>query len=197
MPYQKYFLIILFSYLIGAASFGKIVSYAKGVNIQKAGSGNPGAANIYRAMGPVYGILVFLADMLKGTLAAYLGIRYLGHPAWVVLAGLAAMFGHVFSPFLKFKGGRGAATGLGIVLAVSPKIFLITLIVIVIIVLTTKYVSLASITGAVLIPVLFHAFDLSKEYTVVAIIAGSFVFIRHIPNIKRLRAGTEKRIGGI
>ena len=197
MPYQRYFLIILFSYLIGAASFGKIVSYVKGINIQKTGSGNPGATNIYRTMGPVYGLLVFLADMLKGTLAAYLGIRYLHHPAWVILAGVAAMFGHVFSPFLKFRGGKGAATGMGIVLAVSPKIFLIVLIVAVVIIFTTKYVSLASITGAILIPVLFHAFDSPREYTVVAIIAGSFVFIRHIPNIKRLRSGTERRVGGI
>lgn len=196
MPYQRYVLIIIFSYLIGAASFGKIVAYAKGVNIQKIGSGNPGATNIYRALGPAYGILVFLADMLKGTLAAYLGIRFLGHPAWVVLAGLAAMFGHVFSPFLKFKGGRGAATGLGLVLAISPKIFLVTLVVVVIIIFTTRYVSLASVMGSVLIPILFHVFDMPKEYTVVAVIAGLFVFIRHIPNIKRLRAGTEKKIGG-
>lgn len=197
MLYQKYILIIIFSYLIGAASFGKIVAYAKGLNIQKMGSGNPGAANIYRTLGPAYGILVFLSDMLKGTLAAYLGIRFLGHPAWVVLAGLAAMFGHVFSPFLRFKGGRGAATGLGLVLAVSPKIFLIVLVVVSIIIFTTRYVSLASITGSILIPILFHVFNLPKEYTVVAVIAGSFVFIRHIPNIKRLRAGTEKRIGGL
>lgn len=197
MPYQRYVLVIIFSYLIGAASFGKIVSYAKGVNIQKTGSGNPGATNIYRTLGPIYGLIVFLADMLKGTLAAYLGLKYLGHPSWVVLAGLSAMFGHVFSPFLRFKGGRGSSTGLGIVLAVSPKIFLITLIVVAVIIFTTRYVSLASITGSILIPVLFHAFDLPKEYTVVAIIACSFVFIRHIPNIKRLRRGTEKRIGGI
>jgi glycerol-3-phosphate acyltransferase PlsY len=130
----------ILSYLLGSIPFGVIVAKFCKVDIQNVGSGNIGATNVLRTLGPVAGGVVFVLDLLKGTLAAVLAIWLLPSPLWIILASSMSIIGHMFPVFLKFKGGRGSATGLGVLLAIAPDVFLGAFILVVIIIGATRYV---------------------------------------------------------
>ena len=184
-------------YLLGAVPFGWLVARAHGVDILKVGSGNPGATNVKREVGKGAGNLVFLLDFLKGALAA----------GWPLLAGLppeqlltvqavglcAAILGHSFSIFLRGKGGKGVATTMGGLLALMPWVVLIGVGVWLVVFYATRYVSLASICFALVLPA--GNFFLSDSGVLTAIGAGLAVLIifRHRSNIQRLLNGTEHR----
>ncbi len=188
------YLIFLLCYLIGAIPFGVIAAKICKVDIFSIGSGSTGATNVIRACGKTWGFTVLGLDLLKGTLAAYLGIIYL-HSEWlVVVCSILAMLGHSYSIFIKFKGGKAAATGIGILLALDPKIFLITAGLVIIIRQITGYQSLASLIAALLAPFLFWFGEEPLPYTVFVILGGLLVWLKHLPNIKRLLNGTETRI---
>jgi glycerol-3-phosphate acyltransferase PlsY len=196
----KCFFALLVCYLIGAIPFGLIVGkLVKGIDIRQFGSGNIGATNVYRTLGIGPALLVFILDTAKG-LAAVIICRTVAFSDWfVVLGGLLAVAGHTFSVFLRFSGGRGVATALGVIIGLTPAIAAVALGLWTVIVIITRYISVASILAALSVPVLmatWKAIHVPKPYFVLACVAAFAIVLRHIPNIKRLAAGTEPRLGG-
>jgi len=164
------------------------------VDLRKFGSKNIGATNAYRVLGPWPALWVFLTDAVKGVLGVAIGQYLLGTPLALLAGGIAAIAGHNWSIFLGFKGGRGVATGLGVIAILVPKVTAIVFAVWAAIVYISRYVSLASITAAALVPVLMLVFGEKTEYLYFGVIAALFVIFRHKPNIERLLKGNELKI---
>lgn len=188
-------IVLILGYLLGSIPFGVIISSIYRIDITKVGSGNVGATNVLRAIGILPAAIVFALDLLKGALAVYLAIIVLGDPLLIVLTGIAAILGHMFSIFLKFKGGRGASTGLGVLLAIAPDVFLFAVILAAIIISFTRYVSLASITVPLCSAALMLFLGKPMPYVVATAAAAILIIIKHVPNIRRLLSGTERKIG--
>lgn len=187
--------LILVTYFLGAIPFALVVSRFRGVDLRKVGSGNIGATNVYRAMGLRWAILVFLLDAFKGFLPTLIAI--LAFPHFFILhvfICFLAIFAHSYTPFAGFKGGKGAATGLGVLLALSPIVFGIAAVIAVVIIGITRYVSVGTMTCSVLIPVFLYMFSYPKVYVVFISVICFFVIYRHKPNIVRLMQGTENKI---
>ena len=202
-------------YLFGSLPFGYLVARAHGVNIFEVGSRNPGATNVRRVHGKGPGNLVLLLDALKGALAAGWPLMYFhfvdrtrgaantsdaGVPAdwltWISLAGIiGALLGHSFSCFTGFKGGKGVATGAGGFLVLFPIGMAIALAVWGATAGLTRYVSLASMLGAVSLPIAALVFHRPPVLVSVSAVIALFVILRHRANISRLLAGTESKIG--
>jgi glycerol-3-phosphate acyltransferase PlsY len=183
------------SYLLGSIPFGVIVARFCKVDIQKVGSGNIGATNVFRSLGPTAGVLVFMLDLLKGAAATWLALYYLTDPLWIIIAGGFAVVGHTFPVFLKFKGGRGSATGLGILLAIAPEAFAGAFLLVVIIIAATRYVSLASISVPPLVTIYMFAAHKPLPYSIATLLITMLIIYKHIPNIQRLLSGTERKVG--
>ncbi|HEV2123833.1 MAG TPA: glycerol-3-phosphate 1-O-acyltransferase PlsY [Chloroflexota bacterium] len=183
-------------YLMGSIPTGYLLARARGVDIQKVGSGNIGATNILRTLGVVPAVIVALLDPLKSFLATLFPLL-LGMSAWTVaLTGFAAILGNNFNIFLRFKGGRGVATGLGVLLAIDPFISLLIVILGVSTMLLGRYVSLGSLVGVIAAPLLFLAKgNFMFPYFFLTLAIMLLVFYRHRENIKRLAAGVERRLG--
>jgi len=203
------FLFFAFAYLLGSIPFSWVVARVRGVDLLKTGSGNLGATNVYRSLGLPSAILVFFLDALKGFIPTQLALTqaspYLFHgvalipaigeqPLLHVLVGGFAILGHTFSPFVKFKGGKGVATGLGVILALSPQVFGVLFTVGVTVILITRYVSPVSIVSSILLPFLMWGFGYPKEYWVFTGIVGLYIVYKHRSNIVRLLNGTENKL---
>ena len=186
-------LLIAAAYLLGSIPTGLLLGRIYGIDVRKEGSGNIGATNLYRTVGRKVGVITLAGDCLKGLLPV-LAVKYSSLPpdyaAWV---GLAAFSGHVFSVFLKFRGGKGVATALGVFLALSPPAVGIALGVFVLLMLIWRYVSLASVSAAAAMPVAVWALGGGRVMGIVTMIVAVIVIIRHTENIKRLAAGTENK----
>ena len=183
------------SYLLGSIPNGLILGKAIwGVNLRQHGSKNIGATNAWRTIGKAGGISIFALDFLKGAVSAYLGLHLGGSELAGVLCGILAIAGHSWSVFLAFKGGKGVATGLGVIAALMPTVTLIVFAVWFAIVYFTGYVSLGSIVGAALVPILTLFFGLHTEFLILGLIAAVFIIYRHKSNIERLLNGTESKI---
>jgi len=190
----KIALLIIFAFVLGSIPVGVIIAKTKGVDLQKVGSGNIGATNVLRSLGKWPAALTLLGDVLKGTIAVAFG-RYFGTGAFHEgLIGLSAILGHNFSLFLGFRGGKGVATSLGVFILYSPQTALITFIIWLVVVLTTKYSSLGALVSFGLLPLNIVLFD-SNEKLPVALLITTLLVIRHTENIKRLIRGTERKIG--
>lgn len=190
------YLIILVSYLIGSISFGFLFcKIIKGIDIRDYGSGATGATNISRILGIGPAVIVFILDVLKGITSIYLARLFGGNPLIIILAGIAVIAGHNWPVFFGFRGGRGIASSLGIIFAISPQVFLWLFIIGIPVVLLTKYVSLGSVCGALSLPFLMWYFQLEISYIILGTVLSVIAVIRHIPNLKRLRAGKESRLG--
>jgi glycerol-3-phosphate acyltransferase PlsY len=199
-------LALVVAYLLGSIPFGYlIVKLSSGADIRQTGSGGTGATNVTRKAGKAAGIVTLLLDALKG-FAAVLIARWLtgeDGTSWVVAAAAAlAVVGHCFPVWLKFRAGKGVATGLGVFLAIAPWAILAAAAVFVVIVWRTRYVSLGSITAAAFVPLwtlLIHTWIepvIDFAPIIVALCASSAVIIfKHSENIKRLAAGTENKFG--
>jgi acyl phosphate:glycerol-3-phosphate acyltransferase len=185
------------AYAVGAVPTGFLVARAFGAgDIRRHGSGNIGATNVLRTLGRLPAILTLLGDIAKGYAAVFLADRLAGGvPAVTALGAVAAVCGNCWSVFLGFRGGKGVATGLGGLLRLTPLATLAALPVFLVVVVTTRYVSLACLLGAVCVPL--GAFLLGAPRAVVAGAVGVAVLVvlRHHENIARLRAGTERRLG--
>ena len=187
------------SFLIGAIPWGYVAAKAsRGIDLRTVGSGGTGATNVLRTLGRRASAVVALLDVLKGLLPVVFA-RAAGFDAsWVGAVGVAAVVGHCWSPFIGFKGGKGVATGAGAAIALFPQLLLIVP-VMVIIVWTTKYVSLGSLTAAglaALLGVIYAAAGRLDWAAAVAILAvAGIIAIRHEGNIRRLLSGSERRIG--
>ena len=187
------FLAIVISYLIGSIPFGYLLARLKGIDIMELGSGNIGATNVWRNLGPVPGLAVLLLDMGKGAVAVWLG-KYLGGIETELLAAVAVLFGHSWSVFLRFKGGKMIATGGGVVLAMSPVLILVCLVVWLTTVAVTRYVSLGSMLAAVSIPVTMMMIDMSLWHISFGIAMALLAIYKHRANISRILDGTEFKV---
>ncbi|MFB3895917.1 MAG: glycerol-3-phosphate 1-O-acyltransferase PlsY [bacterium] len=195
MLIANFTLIIVISYLLGSIPTGYWLGRMKGVDIREFGSGNIGMTNVLRVLGKPYAILTFIVDVGKGTVAVTL-LPWLFHtpdPWMKVLAGLAAVCGHNWTVFLKFKGGKGVNTSAGVFLGLAPIPTLIVLLIFGIILALFRYVSLGSMIAAVCFPILMLIFHQNILYIILSILLALFILIRHISNIKRLIAGTENK----
>jgi glycerol-3-phosphate acyltransferase PlsY len=217
--------ILLLSYLLGSIPSGLLISKSRGLDIREHGSKNIGATNVWRVMGKKWGIVAFLCDTLKGLLAVRLAMEIAarfpateqlphGHTALHFLsqdyagitAALGCILGHNFPVWLRFKGGKGVATSLGVIIGMMPLAALIIFAIWGIVLKATRYVSLASIIAALSFPVAVIGlmfFGPAQGWAAIhgwanfyfAVAAAGLVVKRHVPNIQRLRAGTELRFG--
>lgn len=188
-------LLAIAAYLIGSIPVGLILGkliWKK--DLRQYGSHNIGATNAWRTLGKKAGVLVFILDFLKGQVGVLLGAYFFASPGAMVIGGLMAIFGHMFPLFIGFKGGKGVSTSLGVIAALMPKVTAIIVIVWLVLVLLTRYVSLGSIVAAVLAPILAAVFKEPTIYFLFAFIVAVFVVLRHKENISRLKAGRENRI---
>lgn len=189
-----FFCLIVFTYFIGAIPSGVwIGKIFKNIDIRNYGSKNSGATNAYRNLGPKLGLAVLLIDVLKGFLPLYVASKFnLEYNDFVIL-GLVAILAHTFSCFISFKGGKGVATSLGVFLFLVPAITLILLVIFILVVYFTKYISLASIIVAFMLPI-FTFFTHRNSYLfTLSVIIAIFVIYRHKANISRLLNGTENK----
>ena len=182
-------------HLFGSVPCGLwIVQALHGIDLREYGSKNIGTTNVFRTVGAKTAALVMAADMLKGIIAVAL-INYLFHDHMVnVVTALGAVLGHSYSLFLGLKGGKGVATGLGLLLYLMPEACTISFGVWLVTVLITRYVSLGSIIASLTTPVLAWYFDYPVSYICLSVLCTFFIVIRHTENIKRLLNGTESKI---
>ena len=205
-----YVVTALIAYLLGSFPTGYLAGRARGIDIRKSGSGNIGATNVFRTLGRRAGIGVLLADALKGWLAVSLipdlvqlifppssevepGIAMLH--ALKVTAGVAVILGHNYTCWLRFRGGKGIATSGGVLIALLPVAFLVTLAVWLIAFAISRYVSLASVLAAVALPVATWQINGRGDLIVVTTLLAVMAIYKHRSNIKRLLNGTESRFG--
>jgi glycerol-3-phosphate acyltransferase PlsY len=185
------------AYAVGAVPIGFLVARAFGLgDIRRHGSGNIGATNVLRTLGRLPAILTLLGDVAKGYAAVALAARLGGDDPRITAAGaFAAVVGNCWSVFLGFRGGKGAATGLGALLRLAPLATLAALPVFVVVAATTRFVSLATLLSAACIPFGALALGTPRAAVVGAFAAAGIVILRHRENIARLRTGTERRLG--
>jgi len=192
---MNYILALVMGYLLGTVSASFIVGkLTKNIDIRKHGSGNAGATNTLRVLGLKAGLLVFFVDILKGVAAVLLG-RLLAGEAGGMVAGAASVAGHIWPVFLNFKGGKGVATSFGVLVVMFPAIAFIQFIVLITLVVFTRFMSLGSITAAVLLPILLVLFGYSWLYVVYGAALATLIVYLHKGNIARLLAGKENKIG--
>jgi glycerol-3-phosphate acyltransferase PlsY len=194
------FLIPVAAYLLGSIPFGLLLAKLfGGGDVRKAGSGNIGATNVARVVGPLAGILTLILDTAKGAAAVWLAGRVTNESAtWMMLAGCAVLLGHCFPVWLKFKGGKGVATALGVFLALCPLAAISALFLFILCVAYWRYVSLGSIAAAAAMPLLIYFLWAPRHAPPIIIDAGTLgiallVIYKHDANLQRLAEGTEPR----
>ena len=203
MPGVMAVVICVFAYFLGAVPFALIIGKLHGVDIRKVGSGNVGATNVTRAVGPVHGKICFALDLLKGAIPVlWAQLALPGCSGIAIAAGAIAIVGHMFPVYLKFKGGKGVSTGAGVALALAPLPLLCALALWAVLFLASRYVSLASIIAAVSLPLFAFLFKMlnfgsttarSIPVLVFFTLVAALTVYRHRSNIKRLLDGTENR----
>ena len=187
-------LVLVAAYLIGGIPFGYLlVKLKRGEDVRSMGSGNIGATNVLRTTGRVLGFATLLLDIAKGAAAVWLADRFLnGSIQWMSLAALAVMAGHAYPVFLKFKGGKAVASFVGAFLYLTPLPLAAMLVVFVITVAVTRYISLGSVLAAGFFPIAVFLIEHPPAIVVLAAaIAGIFIVVRHRSNLERIRAGNE------
>ncbi len=181
----------LISYLIGSIPFGVMLAQARNMDIREHGSGNIGATNVARVMGKKAGLLTLLGDVLKGLLVVFCAGSLYEKPMPIALAGLMVFLGHLYSIFLKLKGGKGVATSLGLFSYIMPWATLCAVGVFSVCLWISGYVSIGSIMAAIFLPLFAIFFELPLPYIYLAVIIGLLTVQRHYGNILRLIEGTE------
>ena len=187
---------LVLAYLIGATPTSYLVGkLVKGIDLREHGSNNLGATNVYRVLGWKYAIPVGVTDVLKGAVPVVILGPWSNGPAWFTVAlGLAAVLGHMFSPYVRFRGGKGVATAAGMFLGLAPLAIVISLAIWAVTLWLSGYVSVASLTVAVLFPVWVRITVPEQPYTCWAgMVLALLIVYSHRANIHRLRAGTEHR----
>ncbi len=189
---------VLAAYFLGAMPTSYLAGrVARGIDLRDHGSKNLGATNVYRLLGWRWAVPVALVDVLKGLVPVALFARWTYGPPWLAVSlGGAAVLGHVFSPYVRFRGGKGVATAAGMFLALAPLAVLIALPVWAVCVWLTGYVSVGSITTAALFPLWVRLTRPDAPYSLYASVAlAALIVVSHRANIRRLLAGTENRFG--
>ena len=187
-------LVTIIGYLLGAISFAVIIARSQGVDIFKEGSGNPGATNVKRILGKKWGHAVFTLDALKGFTATVLPLMVYGDDRLAIIGLIAAILGHSFSVFLKFRGGKGVATTIGGLLVLMCPVLLVGLVVWLIIFYTKKVVGLASIFFAVSLPLsAYFIYGTEDPRFYLGVVLALFIVGRHRSNIIRMFSGKENK----
>jgi len=184
------------AFFLGAVPFGLILAKLRGgVDLRTQGSGNIGAANVTRTLGAKLGLLTLALDLGKGLVPVLAALALLGptRPIIVAGAGLAAILGHLYSPFLGFKGGKGVATALGVLLALTPLAVIPALIVFVAVTAKWGYVSAGSLSAALVAPAAAFLLGYAPAYWGLGLCIAALVFLRHRENLGRLVRGQEKK----
>ena len=189
---MKILLVILVSYILGSIPFGYIIAKIKGVDITKLGSGNIGATNVGRFLGKPYFFIVLFLDAIKGFIPTIL-FKLLFGLEYGILAGLFSVIGHSYSIFMKFKGGKGVATGLGVSIALIPIETIIGLGVWFLVLMIFKIMSLASIISAISVFIVVLFLEKSSLIKIVCGIIAVLIVLRHKSNIERIIKGTEPK----
>ena len=196
----NYLLVIPIAYLLGSIPSGYLAGrWLAGIDIREHGSGSTGATNVLRQVGKTPALIVFLVDVFKGSAAVLVAKQLLGGDAhgWLVAAGLLALAGHIWPIWLKGKGGKAVATGLGMLLGLLPEVGLASLGIFLLVLSFSRIVSLSSVVAALALPALIWiaGYSQTTAYMGLGVLAALLVVWRHRGNIKRLLAGTEPKIG--
>jgi acyl phosphate:glycerol-3-phosphate acyltransferase len=196
----NYLLVIPIAYLLGSIPSGYLAGrWLAGIDIREHGSGSTGATNVLRHVGKTPALIVFLLDVFKGSAAVLVAKQLLGGDAhgWLVAAGLLALAGHIWPIWLKGKGGKAVATGLGMLLGLLPAVGLASLGIFLLVLSFSRIVSLSSVVAALALPALIWiaGYSQTTAYMGLGVLAALLVVWRHRGNIKRLLAGTEPKIG--
>jgi glycerol-3-phosphate acyltransferase PlsY len=192
-----YIISIIAAYLIGSIPTGIVISRVMGKgDPRKSGSGNIGATNVGRTSGSLAGILTLLGDVLKGAVPVLVAFSIYPESLYISLVGLAAFLGHLFPLYLGFKGGKGVATGLGVMVVICPVATFLSAVVFAAAAYFKRYVSLASMLAAAMLPVFMSFIPKGKNYVGMGAVVAVLIIWKHKDNIKRLVSGTENRIGG-
>ena len=189
------YLLVLIAYLLGSVPSGYILGSLAGVDVRKAGSGNVGATNVARVVGKRHGILTLIADTAKGFVPVFLAVILNFSPLVTACVGIAAFLGHLYSVFLRFKGGKGVATALGVFLALAPWATLALIMIFAIVFLTTRVVSLSSMVAAAAAPLVLWIVSQPPIWIWMSFFIAAMIILRHRGNIQRLLAGTEPKLG--
>lgn len=184
------------AYLVGAIPFGLILAKAvAGVDVRSVGSGNIGATNVLRSAGRGLGLVTLVLDVGKGFVPVYLAQRWFDAEAIHAAVGFAAFLGHCYPVYIGFRGGKGVATGLGAIVALSPMVALIAVAIFGAVVAATRWVSAGSMLGAASIPIAMHFAGASVEVEMILFFMAVVIIGRHRENIGRLRRGEEPKLG--
>jgi glycerol-3-phosphate acyltransferase PlsY len=187
---------IVAAYLIGSVPFALLLARRWGAaDLRRVGSGNLGAANVLRASGLKAGILVAVLDVTKGAVSVMLAERFSGSAAAPAAAGLAAIVGHIYPPWLRFRGGKGVATACGVFSVLTPLAIPPALGIFVVAVWMTKYISVGSMLASMALPPIAYAMGSTAPAVSAALVASAIIVFRHRSNLVRLRSGSERRIG--
>jgi glycerol-3-phosphate acyltransferase PlsY len=204
------YLLLPAAFLMGSIPFGLIFTRNKGIDIREEGSKNIGATNVLRSAGKMPAVLTLLADLLKGAIPVFITgamvakmtsvsqipeFVIVSQDVWEGMVGLAAVLGHMFSVFLKFRGGKGVATGFGVLLVYSPVCASIILLVWIAVVAITKYVSVGAIVAISVLPLVYLLHETTMVQVLFGVILAVLITIKHSSNIKNLIAGTESKVG--
>jgi glycerol-3-phosphate acyltransferase PlsY len=196
MPANITALAIVAAYLIGSIPFALILARRWGASdLRRIGSGNLGAANVMRASGVTAGILVAVLDMAKGAASVWIAERVSAGPGLAAAAGLAAIVGHIYPVWLRFRGGKGVATACGVFSVLTPLALPPAVVIFGAVVWLTKYISLGSVLATLALPPLAYAVGSPLPAVVAALAASIIIVFRHRTNVGRLRTGSERRIG--
>lgn len=186
---------ILVAYLIGSIPFALLLAKRWGADLRHTGSGNLGAANVMRASGVRAGLIVAALDVAKGAASVAIAQRLASDAAAPAFAGVAAIIGHVYPVWLRFRGGKGVATACGVFSVLTPAAVPGALALFVATVWITKYVSAGSVVATIAVPPLAYALGSPAPAVLAALFAAALIVFRHRSNLLRLRSGTERRLG--
>ena len=188
-------LLCLGGYLVGSIPTGVVLAKIFSTrDIRQEGSGNIGATNVFRVLGKGLGALTLVGDVLKGVIPVILACALVGDELWIALVAFVTFLGHLFPVFLRFRGGKGVATALGVFLVIAPLVVPFSIIIFVLVVMKWRYVSLGSLTASALMPIFLCVVGYPIAYVNLSLVMGCLIFYRHRGNIKRLREGSEKKI---
>jgi glycerol-3-phosphate acyltransferase PlsY len=184
------------AYFMGSIPFALILARCWGAgDLHRIGSGNIGAANVLRASGVTAGVLVAILDIVKGAAGVIVASRMAGSANTTALAGFAAVVGHIYPVWLRFRGGKGVATACGVFSVLAPAALVVSTLVFVVAVWASRFISVGSVLGSVMLPAIVWATGSSQPIVLAASAAATLIVFRHRSNLMRVRLGTERRVG--
>ncbi|MDO8700126.1 MAG: glycerol-3-phosphate 1-O-acyltransferase PlsY [Deltaproteobacteria bacterium] len=188
---------MIFAYLLGSVPTGYLMGAWMGIDVRAAGSGNIGATNVARVVGKRQGILTLATDVAKGFIPVFAAVQLGLAPPAAALAGTAAFLGHLYPVFLKFQGGKGVATALGVFVGLAPLATPVLIVIFAAVAIASRIVSVSSMIAALTAPVTLWFFSYPPAVVGLSALIASMIILRHRANLRRLLAGTEPRFGSL